>query len=132
MHEGPGHQPGALCIATTTLPAPYAGRVPNLIGSAQGLVSLVLWISAMAVVGVALVDALRQPRDAYPVVGRLTKPVWVTILAVALACIFTFGVTFILSLAGTVAGIVYLVDTRVKLREVRGGGSSSSGPYGGW
>lgn len=106
--------------------------MPNLIGSMQGLVTLALWIAGLTVVGLALFDAIRQPSQAFPVVGRLPKPAWVAILAVALACVFAFGVTFILSLAGVVAGLVYLVDTRVKLREVRGGGSSSSGPYGGW
>jgi Protein of unknown function (DUF2516) len=38
----------------------------------------------------------------------------------------------ILNVAGVIAAGVYLADTRPKLKQVGGGGSTSSGPYGPW
>jgi hypothetical protein len=77
-----------------------------------GLLALKLW---------ALVDACIRPQAAYVAAGKLTKIAWVAILAVAVLLggpdVFT-----ILGLLGTVAAIVYLVDVRPAVRELRRGG----------
>jgi cobalamin synthase len=107
----------------------------ELVWSLQNLVLFVLWLGASAVVVVALADALRRPAPHFPAVGRLTKPAWVGILAVAAAFLFLafpFGIMSFVGIVAAVAGIVYVVDTRVKLRELGGRGGSTSGPYGGW
>jgi len=73
----------------------------------------------------ALVDAVTRPGPAFPAAGKLTKPVWIAILAAAalLGGADFFG---LFGLLGTVAAIVYLVDVRPAVRELRRPG----GPWG--
>jgi hypothetical protein len=65
----------------------------------------------------ALVDALVRPANGFPAVGKLTKPIWATILAVAV--LFTGFLSF-LGLLGIVATLVYLLDVRPALRRITG------------
>ncbi|MCB0915583.1 MAG: DUF2516 family protein [Actinobacteria bacterium] len=69
---------------------------------------------------VALVDAVRRPAQAFTYVGRLSKPMWIGILAIAAAFVFIAPVS-ILGLAGVVAMGVYFADIRPKIKEVTGG-----------
>lgn len=104
----------------------------NAFGQFQSLVLLALLVAGFALKAWALADALRQRADAFPLVGRLTKNVWLAILVVALAVnVVVQSPLDLLNLIGAVAAIVYLVDTRPKLRQVRGG-SGHAGPYGPW
>ena len=64
-----------------------------------GLLVLKVW---------ALVDCLTRPGPAFEAHGKLSKPIWIAILAVAVL----FGGLGILGIAGTIAAIVYLVDVR--------------------
>jgi Protein of unknown function (DUF2516) len=93
---------------------------------------LVIHLAILAVIGFALVDALRHPSPAYPAAGKLTKVQWGGILVAALLFSW-FG---FLSIVALVAGLIYLLDVRPALRAVSGHGggrgSSSSGPYGPW
>ena len=73
----------------------------------------------------ALVDACIRPGAAYAAAGKLTKVAWVAILAIA-ALVGGADVLGLFGLLGTVAAIVYLVDVRPAVRELRGG--SSGGP----
>ena len=70
----------------------------------------------------AFVHAAMQRPDAYTAADKLTKPVWLVILglAVALTSIlsFVFGVLG-MAIAACAAG-VYLVDVRPKLLEIQG------------
>ncbi len=68
-----------------------------------GLVALKAW---------ALVDCATRGTAAFPAQGKLTKPTWLAILAVALLAGLYFSVLSLFSLAGTIAAIVYLVDVR--------------------
>lgn len=79
---------------------------------ALGMLALKLW---------ALVDACTRPTAAYPAAGKLTKIAWIAILgaAVLLGGSSVFG---LFGLLGTVAAIVYLVDVRPAVRELRRGG----------
>lgn len=85
----------------------------------------------------AFVDAAVRPAAAYEAAGKLTKVAWLLFLGIAAAFDFFFGsVTSILTILGTVAVIVYVVDVRPALRQVaprsRKGSSSQNGPYGPW
>lgn len=79
---------------------------------------------------VALVDAALRPARVYVAAGKLTKPAWVSILAVSLVAVQAFGAGFgIFGLAAAVATIVYYVDVRPALKAIGGGRSRSSGSW---
>lgn len=94
----------------------------------------VLWFAAVAVKLWALVDAAIRPGPSYVAAGKQTKPLWVVLLGLAVALDLLWGRGFLslFAVAGLIVAIIYLVDVRPKLREVRGGSGSSSGPYGPW
>ena len=76
-----------------------------------GTLGLKLW---------ALVDATTRPQAAYVAAGKLTKPAWLAILvAAALLALVSPSVLGLFNLAGTIAAIVYLVDVRPAVRELR-------------
>lgn len=112
--------------------------MPGVVGSVVSQIEV--W-SAFAVgflaLGVdlwALVDAATRRTDAFPAVNRLSKVVWLVILGVATlvaGALLTLGSIF-LSLIALGAGLVYLLDTRPKIREVTAGSRTRQGPYGPW
>jgi hypothetical protein len=80
----------------------------------------VLSFIGIALIGIevfALVDALVRPSAAFVGAGKLTKPIWCAILAVAV--LFTGFLSF-LGLAGIIATLVYLYDVRPALRRLTG------------
>ncbi|MGI8537700.1 MAG: DUF2516 family protein [Mycobacteriales bacterium] len=81
-----------------------------LLGLGLGLLALKLW---------ALVDACVRPAQSYVLAGKLTKLAWVAILAAAVL-LGRASVLGLFGLVGTVAAIVYLVDVRPAVRELRG------------
>ncbi len=87
----------------------------------SSLLLLVLGYGALGLKVWALVDACTRSQAAYVAAGKLTKIAWVAILAAAvlLGGADVFG---IFGLLGTVAAIVYLVDVRPAVRELRRGG----------
>jgi uncharacterized protein DUF2516 len=97
----------------------------------------VLAIAALCVEVWAFVDAVRRPSQAFPAAGKQTKPLWLVILGVAAVIGLwssTLGGPNLVSLfpiIAFVAAAIYLTDVRPKVREFKGG-SSSSGPYGPW
>ena len=97
----------------------------------------VLAIAAFCVEVWAFVDAIRRPAPAFVAAGKQTKPLWLVILGVAAVIGLwssTLGGPNLVSLfpiVAFVAAAIYLTDVRPKVREFRGG-SSSSGPYGPW
>ena len=72
---------------------------------------------ALAVVKVwALIDALTRRPDAFVAAGKLTKPAWLTFLGLSLVTHLIFASPLgILSLLGTVASFVYILDVRPAL-----------------
>jgi len=93
-------------------------------GSFDGLLLLVVhWV----VVGLglwALVDALVRPAPAYVAAGKLTKPAWAAITALALLIAYFTPMFSFLWLPAVVGSIVYLVDVRPAVRGMRRGGGS--------
>ena len=87
----------------------------------SGLLLLALGVGAFGLKLWALVDAATRPKQAYEVAGKLSKLAWVAILAAAVLLGGT-SVLGLFGLIGLVAAIVYLVDVRPAVREVRPGG----------
>ncbi|OBA82790.1 hypothetical protein A9W99_10195 [Mycobacterium sp. 1164966.3] len=81
---------------------------------------IVLGIAVLVTSVYAFVHAAMQRHDAYTAADKLTKPVWLLILAgaVALATLL-FASPFFMVISACAAG-VYLVDVRPKLLEVQG------------
>lgn len=80
-----------------------------------GLVFLVL----VLVKGWALVDALMRPGPAFPAADKLTKAAWLWILGLGLAAHIIFPSPIgLLSIAGTIAAFVYLLDVRPTVASV--------------
>lgn len=80
-----------------------------------GLLVLVIW---------ALVDAVTRPAPAFVAAGKQTKQIWLAILGGCLL-ISLIGLGGFLGFFGflvAVAAIVYLVDVRPAVREMRPGG----------
>jgi hypothetical protein len=80
----------------------------------------VIFFAAAAIQVWALIDACIRPSAAYLAAGKLTKPAWVAILAVALVACQLVGYLGIFGLATIVATIVYFVDVRPAVRGLTG------------
>ncbi|TDD96385.1 DUF2516 family protein [Jiangella asiatica] len=98
---------------------------------------VLLGVGALALKGYAFVDALRVPTQAFPAAGKLTKPIWLGILGVAVLVEIAVFPTplFFVNLLGVVGAAVYLVDVRPAVRAIGGGRRDSNthdGPYGPW
>ena len=85
------------------------------------LLLTVLGVGALALKLWALVDASVRPQAAYLAAGKLNKIAWVAILAAAVL-LGGGSVLGLFGLLGLVAAIVYLVDVRPAVRELRPGG----------
>ena len=67
----------------------------------------------------ALVDAIMRPPAAYLAADKQTKTAWMWILGLALVAHVVFTLPYgLLSLIGTVAAFVYLVDVKPALSAV--------------
>jgi uncharacterized membrane-anchored protein len=90
-----------------------------ILANLTGVISLVL-IAAAAGFGLyACVHAAMQRADAYTAADKLTKPVWLVILGVALLLCLVLGGLFGAAICACAAG-VYTVDVRPKLLEIQG------------
>lgn len=79
----------------------------------ESLLLLAIALGLIAMKAVAVVDCLRRPAAAFPAHDKLTKPVWTAITVAALVVdVLFFSPMNLLSIAGTVAAIVYLVDVK--------------------
>ncbi|MCE7080275.1 DUF2516 family protein [Streptomyces sp. ST2-7A] len=105
----------------------------------QGFSSLMslVYLGLLVLSIFALVHAVMQREDAFRAADKKTKPFWLVILGVSVAVQLFVPGFLLLTLAGTIAAIVYIVDVRPAIAAVggaggggRGGWSSSDGPYG--
>ncbi|SCE98731.1 Protein of unknown function (DUF2516) [Micromonospora matsumotoense] len=86
------------------------------------VIDLILLVFALAVQGISLVHAFTQRSDAFPAIGTLPKGGWIAILAVCmLLTLLGFGALSIFGLIGIAAGLIYLLDVRVGLRDLHDG-----------
>ena len=83
-----------------------------------GMVVLVVQIAVLVAAVYAFVHAAMQRPDAYTAAEKLTKPVWLVILGVAVLLALVLGITGV-AIAAVAAG-VYLVDVRPKILEIQG------------
>ena len=81
----------------------------------------ILWIIALAGTVFALFHAVRQRKDAFTAVDKLSKPIWLGILGVSLIVLLLMGVIGFLGLIAVVAVCVYLVDVRPRVDEIQRG-----------
>ncbi|PSK99633.1 uncharacterized protein DUF2516 [Murinocardiopsis flavida] len=80
----------------------------------------------------ALVEAVRTPSQAFPLMDKQTKGLWVGLLGVgtvlALSAVMgSFALLVLLSLA---ASLIFMLDVRPAVRGVSG--NRNEGPYGPW
>ncbi|TDB72441.1 DUF2516 family protein [Micromonospora sp. KC723] len=95
---------------------------PIFVFDVVSVINLVLLVFALIVQGVALVHAITQRGDGFATIGTLPKGGWVAILAVCLALtLLGFGALSIFGLIGIAAGLIYLLDVRVGLRDLHDG-----------
>jgi len=73
----------------------------------------VVFVGLALVKGWAMVDALMRPAQAFTAADKLTKAAWLWILGLGLAAHIVFASPIgLLSIAGTIAAFVYLLDAR--------------------
>ena len=84
----------------------------------MGYVLAVLQIAVLLTTVYAFVHAALQRPDAYTAAEKLTKPVWLVILAVGVLLALVLGITGV-AISAVAAG-VYLVDVRPKILEIQG------------
>ena len=78
----------------------------------NGLLGLV-FLGLVLLKGWAMVDALIRPAQAFTAADKLTKAAWLWILGLGLAAHIVFASPIgLLSIAGTIAAFVYLLDVR--------------------
>jgi hypothetical protein len=87
------------------------------------LITALYW-AAQALTVWAFVDSLIRPAPGYVAAGKLTKPAWAAITALAAVVIYLSKnpMTF-LGLPAMIAAVVYLVDVRPAVRGLRRGNS---------
>lgn len=89
----------------------------------DGLLLLVLRWAVLGLTVWAFVDALVRPAAAFVAAGKLTKPGWMAITALAALIILWQGPMSFLGLPAVIAAVVYLVDVRPAVRGLRRGNS---------
>jgi hypothetical protein len=93
-------------------------------GSFDVLLYAVLHWAVVALALWALVDALMRPAPHYVAAGKLTKPAWAGITALAMViAYFTQPLAGFFWVPAVVASAVYLVDVRPALKGLRRGNS---------
>jgi hypothetical protein len=88
------------------------------------IVYLVVYYGVLALAVWAFVDALVRPAAAYVAAGKLTKPGWMAITAIAALVIYFRGPMDFFGLPAVIAAIVYLVDVRPAVRGLHRGNTS--------
>jgi hypothetical protein len=89
------------------------------------IVYLVVYYGVLALAVWAFVDALVRPAAAYVAAGKLSKPAWMAITALAALVVYFRGPMDFFGLPAVIAAVVYLVDVRPAVRGLhRGGGGN--------
>ena len=78
----------------------------------SGLLLTALFLGLLVLKAYAFADCLRRPAGAFVAYGKLSKPAWLAITAASVLLQLFSGPLGLLSIVGTVASIVYLVDVK--------------------
>lgn len=90
-----------------------------MFGTVQSVVVMAIWVVMLVLKGYALVDCVRRPAQAFPAVGRQSKPLWLILTGLALLFGLLPGATLdLLGIAGAVIALVYLFDVRPRLQDI--------------
>ena len=84
----------------------------------MGYVLFVVQVAVLVAAVYAFVHAAMQRPDAFTAADKLTKPVWLVILGVAVLLALVLGIMGV-AIAAVASG-VYLVDVRPKILEIQG------------
>lgn len=85
----------------------------------ENLISAVVFFVLLAVKVFAFVNALTWQQQYYDAAGKLNKNAWCLITGLAVAASLVPFAGLLLSLVGTVAALVYLVDVRPAMQALR-------------
>ncbi|WBB97574.1 DUF2516 family protein [Solwaraspora sp. WMMD937] len=96
---------------------------PLFYADVRYILNLALFVFALVVQAVALVHCVTQKGEAFPAIGTLPKGAWLAILGVCLLLTLLFQVS-LFGLIGIAAGLIYLLDVRVGLRDIADGRGS--------
>jgi hypothetical protein len=91
------------------------------INGLTGAILFALWLIAVAGAVFAFVHAVRQRQDAFTAADKLSKPIWLGILGVALLVLMITSVVGFLGIIAVVAVCVYLVDVRPRVDDIQRG-----------
>jgi hypothetical protein len=84
--------------------------------------NLVVLVIAVVLGAVAFVHCLTQRADGFPAIGTLPKGAWLAILGITLLLtVVTLGGFLIFPLIAIAAGMIYMLDVRVGLRDLTDG-----------
>ena len=87
------------------------------------LITVLYW-AAQGLTVWAFVDALIRPSAGFVAAGKLTKPGWAAITALAMVVIYLYkNPMTLLGLPAVIAAVVYLVDVRPAVRGLKRGNS---------
>jgi hypothetical protein len=89
----------------------------------DGVLMLALYWGAVALTLWAFVDALIRPANGFVAMGKLTKPAWLGITALAAVLVYLMGPMTLFGLPAVIAAVVYLADVRPAVRGLRRGNS---------
>ncbi len=89
----------------------------------DGVLMLALYWGALALTLWAFVDALIRPANGFVAMGKLTKPAWVGITALAAVLVYLMGPMSLFGLPAVIAAVVDLADVRPAVRGLRRGNS---------
>ena len=92
------------------------------------LIYLVTFVASLY----ALIEAIRTPAQAFEVMDKQTKKLWVILTAVAsgLSLLAVLSGTGMFVILGLVATLIFLLDVRPAVKGM--GGNQNNGPYGPW
>ncbi|NUS42631.1 MAG: DUF2516 family protein [Mycobacteriaceae bacterium] len=90
----------------------------------DGLTAWILMVLRLLALGsgvYALIHAVRQRPDAFTAADKLTKPIWLGILAGAVLLLVISQVVMLLGIIAVIAIGVYLADVRPRVEEIQRG-----------
>ncbi|BDD84221.1 hypothetical protein TPB0596_39840 [Tsukamurella pulmonis] len=88
------------------------------LNTASALAYLVITLALLAAAVFSLIHALRAPADAFTAAGKWQKKGWTLVLLLCLLLVLA-GLNYMGTVLGAIGILVYLLDVKPKLDEVR-------------